>query len=82
MIKAFVNDYKRNYRQYLETNHWQRMRNMKLKEVGYKCQLCGKVDEILHVHHNTYERIGNEDMNDLIVLCKHCHMKFHDEDLK
>lgn len=79
-IKAFVKDYKRNYSSYLETSHWENIRNLKLKEAEYKCQLCSKKDVKLHVHHNTYERIGDEDMNDLIVLCEDCHKKFHDID--
>ena len=77
IIKAFVKDYKQNYKQYLETKHWKAIRESKLKETGYKCQLCSKTDIKLHVHHNTYERIGDEDMNDLIVLCESCHKKFH-----
>lgn len=80
IIKAFVKDYKQNYKQYLETEHWKSIRESKLKETGYKCQLCSKTDAELHVHHNTYERIGDEDMNDLIVLCKDCHKKFHNID--
>lgn len=79
IIKAFIKDYKKNYKQYLETNHWQNVRENKLKESNYKCQLCSKKDIELHVHHNTYENIGNEEMNDLIVLCKDCHSKFHDK---
>ena len=80
IIKAFVKDYKQNYKQYLETEHWKSIRESKLKETGYKCQLCSKTDIKLHVHHNTYERIGDEDMNDLIVLCESCHKKFHNID--
>lgn len=31
----------------------------------------------LQVHHRTYERIGNEGLDDLIVVCPRCHMKIH-----
>ena len=80
IIKAFVKDYKENYKQYLETSHWQDVRKDKLKEAKYRCQLCGNTNTELHVHHNTYERIGNEEMSDLIVLCEDCHKKFHNAD--
>jgi 5-methylcytosine-specific restriction endonuclease McrA len=80
VIKAFIKDYKENYKQYLETSHWKDVREDKLKEAKYRCQLCGSIDAELHVHHNTYERIGNEEMSDLIVLCKDCHKKFHNID--
>ena len=68
------------YANYLKTKVWNETRKKKLKESGYKCQLCSKTDTELHVHHNTYERIGNEEMSDLIVLCEDCHKKFHNID--
>ena len=67
------------YKEYLKSNIWNKTRRCKLEEANYKCQLCSKKDIELHVHHNTYENIGNEEMNDLIVLCKDCHSKFHDK---
>ena len=76
----FLNTEINEYKKYLSTKVWDEKRREKLKEAGYKCQLCSKKDVKLHVHHNTYERIGDEDMNDLIVLCEDCHKKFHDID--
>ena len=75
VIKTEIKEYK----DYLESETWNKTRKEKLKEAEYKCQLCSKKDIELHVHHNTYENIGNEEMNDLIVLCKDCHSKFHDK---
>ena len=40
------------------------------------CQLC-RATKKLHVHHNTYENLGNERDEDLIVLCIRCHKAFH-----
>lgn len=37
----------------------------------------GPVQHRLHVHHRTYERFGNEDAGDLVVLCEACHEVFH-----
>lgn len=70
------------YYDFLKTPYWDGVRNYKLKESDYRCQLCGKKG-ILSVHHNTYENHGLEHIksianNDLIVLCKACHEKFHD----
>jgi hypothetical protein len=31
----------------------------------------------LDVHHNTYERYGDESTFDLVVLCDRCHELFH-----
>ncbi|KKL66391.1 hypothetical protein LCGC14_2145460 [marine sediment metagenome] len=66
------------YREYLETDHWENTRRRALNRANYKCEMCnGK--GVLHVHHKTYARRGDEWMADLIVLCKNCHAKFHDK---
>lgn len=66
------------YREYLKTPEWQATRERKLKRARYRCELCFKAGK-LNVHHKTYERRGNEDDRDLIVLCGTCHAKFHDK---
>ena len=40
------------------------------------CADCGTTRG-LQTHHETYERFGNEDFDDLLVLCKKCHAKRH-----
>lgn len=66
------------YSEYLKTDHWQQLRTRMLRYAKYRCQLCNK-QATLHVHHRTYENLGNEEYKDLIVLCAHCHAKFHDK---
>jgi hypothetical protein len=68
-----------NYNEYLQTPEWQNIRKEALQRAGYKCQLCSEI-RLLHIHHNTYENIGNENPKDLIVLCESCHAKFHNKD--
>ena len=65
------------YGEYLKTKEWQQTRRRALKSAGYKCQLCGTDGVQLHVHHKTYDNIGEEKPDDLIVLCKACHKKQH-----
>lgn len=66
------------YAEYLKTEHWQSLRKKALKKASYRCQLCNaKVP--LDVHHRTYERLGQEYLADVIVLCRECHRKFHDK---
>jgi len=49
---------------------------MKIYLANNKCGICNATSD-LHVHHKTYENIGKESDEDLIVLCKSCHYKFH-----
>lgn len=65
------------YREYLKSTEWNVRRNFKLKEAGYKCQLCGCGTRTLNVHHRDYKNVGNENPWDLTVLCSVCHNDFH-----
>ena len=66
------------YMEYLQTGHWQTLRKEVLEKAGYRCMLCNGTG-ILNVHHRTYERLWGELPEDVIVLCGHCHAKFHDK---
>lgn len=66
------------YKEYLASSHWKETRKAALERAWYRCQLCNSETD-LHVHHNTYDRIGYEAPRDLVVLCKTCHSKFHDK---
>lgn len=65
------------YHEYLQTQHWKNLRLTMLKKAGYKCSVCGE-RKPLHVHHNTYERRGEEKLSDLVVLCHDCHELYHE----
>ena len=65
-----------NYNQYLKTEHWKYTRLKVLKKYKNKCYMCS-YDMMIQVHHKTYDRIGNEDVDVLITLCKACHLKVH-----
>ena len=40
------------------------------------CEICEEV-AAEEVHHLTYERIGREDLSDLMGVCKPCHELIH-----
>ena len=65
------------YDAYLNSDAWKARRKVALGKAAYKCQLCGNKKQQLDIHHNTYERLGNERDEDLIVLCHDCHTVFH-----
>jgi len=64
------------YGEYLQSDHWSNVRQRALQRAEYACQLCKSVDR-LQVHHNTYDRLGCEADNDVVVLCRACHEAFH-----
>lgn len=68
----------KSYSAYLKTPHWHELKSRKLKIAGFKCQLCN-AKQSLEVHHRSYANLGNEPLEDLIVLCRNCHEVFHRE---
>lgn len=64
------------YAVYLQSPHWLAIREWAKQRAQYKCLICNMGGK-LHVHHRTYERVGCELPDDLVVLCEDCHNKFH-----
>lgn len=65
------------YQEYLQTNHWRRVKQAALERSGFECSICG-CDHSLQVHHKTYKRKGREKLKDLQVLCGGCHQNMHE----
>ena len=68
-----------NYREYIHSKEWQAKASNIKRIRGYTCELCGASGHgiVLHAHHKTYERLGDELESDIMVLCSSCHMAFH-----
>lgn len=64
------------YAEYIVSEAWRIKCREALERAAYKCQLCAK-DKKLSVHHNTYDRLGKELPQDLVVLCQKCHNVYH-----
>lgn len=64
------------YRRYIVSLRWFEKRNEAMRHYGRKCHTCGATKR-LEVHHLTYERLGEELMSDLMVLCFGCHKAEH-----
>jgi len=65
------------YTEYLRTPEWHYRRRQMIQAAERKCQNCGRYSHLLNVHHSSYERLGNEDPDDLVVLCASCHHGQH-----
>ena len=69
------------YSGYIQSSHWKDIRRQRLAMDGFQCSMCGTAKN-LEVHHLTYERLGHEDLDDLVSLCKRCHAIVHEKDKK
>ena len=66
----------KNYAEYLASDHWKMTRARVLAQRGRICQICQSTD-VVAVHHRTYERLGSESDDDLVVLCGDHHRRVH-----
>lgn len=67
------------YVEYLSTPKWQEIRFRAFERDDYVCQDCGTAVSLSsgHAHHLTYDRLGDELLEDIQTLCRYCHMKVH-----
>lgn len=64
------------YHAFLASPEWAEARTSALRRAGGRCQGCNSTAR-LQVHHRTYERRGQEEADDLTVLCHTCHRALH-----
>lgn len=67
------------YKEYLYTEHWRKLRSVVYERYKHRCVECQKELplDFLNVHHKTYANVGDEQMEDLILVCSRCHAKLH-----
>lgn len=64
------------YRVRMGTLQWQVERGLALERDHFRCQNCGSEAQLV-VHHRTYDHVGDEWPEDLVVLCWNCHEHEH-----
>lgn len=65
------------YEEYINSVMWWLRKKRALISANYRCIKCkSQID--LQVHHLTYDNLGEEKDEDLIVLCEICHIQEHD----
>lgn len=62
------------YLAYIRSPEWRSRREWIMARDDGFCP-CGAKAE--HVHHKTYERLGNELPSDLVAVCEPCHVRIH-----
>jgi hypothetical protein len=60
-------------------SYFNHIRPLILKRDKYQCKKCGSFNYIIVHHIIPLEKGGTHDPNNLITLCRKCHIKFHKE---
>lgn len=64
------------YSNYLKSENWKLKRSEVLKRDKDLCQVC-KENKAFEVHHITYENLFKEKLEDLLSVCRNCHIEIH-----
>lgn len=65
----------RNKKEYMASTEWKKLRMRIMIRDGFTCQVCGSNGT--EVHHITYDRLGKERTEDLVLLCREHHQEIH-----
>ena len=69
---------KTEYEKYLKSEKWQSKRLQVIAREEDTCEICAEFP-VEEVHHLTYVRLGNENLEDLMGLCFICHKIIHNK---
>lgn len=62
------------YITYLQSNEWRARCYRLYQKRGHVCEMCGRNDRPLEVHHKTYDNLGHERDDELMIVCRdECH---------
>lgn len=61
---------------YMASPRWKNLRQLVIARCNNRCEGCGRA-AVAHVHHKTYDHLGDELLFELVGLCAGCHEKAH-----
>jgi 5-methylcytosine-specific restriction endonuclease McrA len=80
MEKRMARDMEK-YKSYLKSDAWAAKKTRWIKSdycKGHVCHAKGCTStKRIEFHHRTYERLGNENLSDIVMLCRSCHSLVH-----
>lgn len=66
------------YERHMKSDLWARKRQRVIKRAAGFCEGCGDLlNDRVHIHHKTYDHLGDEFLFELLAICARCHQKIH-----
>jgi hypothetical protein len=69
------NDFPDRYDQCISSTEWKNLRSKIIEERGNRCERCREQSVPLELHHVHYRSLGNEQPEDVQLLCGECHTR-------
>ena len=76
--KAVVAPVAVKYEEYIHSLRWEMKRQEAFRHWGRVCPVCGKASGVMDIHHLSYSRLGKEEMDDLLPVCRWHHKVIHE----
>jgi len=57
--------------------YWRTLKRQRLHAAGWCCESCFRRTWPLDLHHVSYDRVGHESLDDVVVMCRRCHQIEH-----
>jgi hypothetical protein len=69
------------YIDHLNSDQWKDLRYLALIRDNFTCQDCNRkvTSDTAHCHHLTYSNLGSENLSDVVILCRSCHIERHSD---
>lgn len=79
MNQAFIEKHRPEYQSAIRSSHWKKLKALKLKLTGERCEGCGCRPMQPELHHRHYKTLGREQPGDVALVCMDCHEKMDQE---
>ena len=71
--------YGEKYEKYIESPEWKRIRANRVEEANGICEKCRWPMKGSEVHHDNYDNLGHEGVEDTRTMHENCHSREHDK---
>lgn len=75
--ESFMNSLTRQPRFQLDRVSFRELRRQVLRRDGWRCQICGRAENLDVHHHKRRSALGDDSQTNLITLCRECHQTQH-----
>ncbi len=74
------------YSETLRSDRWQQLKWQRIMRAEFSCESCGRryqgrtvrgAVRWFQLHHRHYRSVGREDIEDVLILCRVCHLLEH-----
>lgn len=79
MNQTFIEKHRPEYQSAIRSSYWKKLKALKLKLTGERCEGCGCRPMQPELHHRHYKTLGREQPGDVALVCMDCHEKMDQE---